>query len=924
MKLRIFSMRQRQSSWDTRIQGLVSNSALTSLTICISFLLLFLVPSVYGQGSNNNITTDDQFLVNNDGDLDDVDDVDDAVVDPVEIVNCSGCRATDAILYPWMVQLMGCVTLFLVTRFNIPLPYAAIMFILGAIMGAVSSLSKANNILTNSITQWTNIDSDLLLLVFLPGLIFKDAVTIPIHLFVVASLQIWLLAFPMVLVGTTLTAVVGYYVLPYQWPLPAAATLGAILASTDPIAVASVLKTSGASPRLVIQISGESLLNDGSSFVFFTIFSQLFYINMGIADEDSPDKITVWDGLLVFVRMSIGGTCVGAGFGAALLLIIWELDRRLEREFDILQVVFGLTAAYLCYFICDQILSMSGVVAVVTYGVIVNHFGRGMINDKKLMESYLVLAEYLLNTLLFTLGGTIWATISFETIESYQIQGVDCAWLLVLYLLVLFIRFIQVGIFYPIVSRIGLKSDWREAVFLAYGGLRGAVGVALGLSLVRHVFEKTDDFQIRKLATILQFMGGGVTLLTLSINGTSAGPMLKMLGLAKPSISTERVKLLFEGMAMDFVYEQISQLYEESRFLHVNFEVLKKQVPFVTKEPTKRHGQGVDLNSYSVQRFNRQDSGCAHYLQVTGLSNRASTFAAEGNEEHEGEILLEVRQIFLELLGEAYKVLLDLGELDMQEDNGYIYDTLQASVNLARNEVEHNQSTIQDWKWTEKFIFGTPTLNSAQKEESDEIHTQQRDSVASWASSNMQVGNSAVPAVRDRSAARRLRLDVLRTIAFQQGHKMARSKLELFINRIDIPDDGSVRETIRPALEKVKEESKEQVKEAQEMLEKEISKIDLEIILSHYCSRIIIHRLMKFIERTAEDGTLGKIEARKYLSDMDNRLRQIVEETMDQLVTGGGCDPPSDQVSRDDVIAEDEAEHLFEGDESNSVDGSQC
>ncbi|KAG7343805.1 cyclic nucleotide-binding protein [Nitzschia inconspicua] len=883
----------------------------------MSLLLLFLIPSAYAQ-SSNNITTDDQFLVNNDNDLDDV-------VDPVEIVNCSGCKATDAILYPWMVQLIGCIALFLVTRFNIPLPYAAIMFILGAIMGAVSSLSKANNILTNSITQWTNIDSDLLLLVFLPGLIFKDAVTIPIHLFLVASLQIWLLAFPMVLVGTTLTAVVGYYVLPYQWPLAAAATLGAILASTDPIAVASVLKTSGASPRLVIHISGESLLNDGSSFVFFTIFSQLFYINMGIPDEDSSDDISVWDGFLVFVRMSMGGTCVGAGFGAALLLIIWELDRRLEREFDILQVVFGLTAAYLCYFICDQLLGMSGVVAVVTCGVIVNYFGRGMINDEKLMESYLVLAEYLLNTLLFTLGGTIWATISFEKIESYQIKGIDWAWLLVLYLLVLFIRFIQVGLFYPIISRIGLKSDWREAVFLAYGGLRGAVGVALGLSLVRHVFEKTEDFQIRKLATILQFMGGGVTLLTLSINGTSAGPILKLLGLAKPSISTERVKLLFEGMAMDFVYEQISQLYEESRFVHVNFEVLKKQVPFVTKEPPKRHGQGVDFNSYSVQRFNRQDSGCAHYLQVTGLSNRASTFAAEGNEEHVGEILLEVRQIFLELLGEAYKVLLDLGELDMQEDNGYIYDTLQASVNLARNEVEHNQSTIQDWKWTEKFIFGTaPTLNSPHKEESDEIHGPQTDPVASWASSNMQVGNSAVPAVRDRSAARRLRLDVLRTIAFQQGHKMARSKLELFINRIEIPDDGSVRETIRPALEKVKEESKEQVKEAQEMLEKEISKKDLEIILSHYCSRIIIHRLMKFIERTAEDGTLGKIEARKYLSDMDNRLRQIVDETMDQLVTGGGCDPPSDQVSRDDVIAEDEAEHLFEGDESNSVDGSQC
>jgi NhaP-type Na+/H+ or K+/H+ antiporter len=83
--------------------------------------------------------------------------------------------------------------------------------------------------------------------------------------------QLLLLAFPLVLVGTGLTALVGYYVIPYDWPWSLAATLGAILASTDPVAVGSVLKKAGAPPRLQMHVSGESLLNDGSAVRYVTL-----------------------------------------------------------------------------------------------------------------------------------------------------------------------------------------------------------------------------------------------------------------------------------------------------------------------------------------------------------------------------------------------------------------------------------------------------------------------------------------------------------------------------------------------------------------------------------------------------------------------------------------------------------------------------
>jgi hypothetical protein len=113
-----------------------------------------------------------------------------------ECTRSTSFQVTDTILFPWFVELMGCVILFVLVQYNIPVPYAACLFIFGAIMGAVASLRLADNALSNSIQLWANIDSALLLLIFLPGLIFKDAVEINFNMFIVAIWQLWILSFP--------------------------------------------------------------------------------------------------------------------------------------------------------------------------------------------------------------------------------------------------------------------------------------------------------------------------------------------------------------------------------------------------------------------------------------------------------------------------------------------------------------------------------------------------------------------------------------------------------------------------------------------------------------------------------------------------------------------------------------------------------
>lgn len=112
-------------------------------------------------------------------------------------------------------------------------------------------------------------------------------------------------AFPMVLFGTFLTAIVGKFMFPFNWSWDLSMTFGAILSSTDPISVAGLMKTLGAPPRLQMHISGESLLNDGAAVLFFNIFSSRYFAQMGI--EGFGKKVGWLEGFIQFFRLSLGG-----------------------------------------------------------------------------------------------------------------------------------------------------------------------------------------------------------------------------------------------------------------------------------------------------------------------------------------------------------------------------------------------------------------------------------------------------------------------------------------------------------------------------------------------------------------------------------------------------------------------------------------
>ena len=189
------------------------------------------------------------------------------------------------LLFMFVALLLGTVAQWLISRYAQWLPYTCAVLVIGVVLGAVHGSFNLDD-LSDSIQIWENIDAHLLLYAFLPALLFGDAMTLNTHVFHKAFTQCLLLAGPGVIIGTVLTALAAGPIARLSgcvWDADNLRTsrhnemymawaFGAISSATDPVAVVALLKDLGANPILTMQITGESLLNDGVAVVLFLVF----------------------------------------------------------------------------------------------------------------------------------------------------------------------------------------------------------------------------------------------------------------------------------------------------------------------------------------------------------------------------------------------------------------------------------------------------------------------------------------------------------------------------------------------------------------------------------------------------------------------------------------------------------------------------
>ena len=261
-----------------------------------------------------------------------------------------------------------------------------------------------------------------------------------------------------VLLSALVTAGGMHYLMHWQWI--AALVFGVLISATDPVSVVATFREAKVQGRLLVLIEAESLLNDGTAAVAFGVV-----VALATGRQLTSVEITA------MLLKTIGGgiLCGGAVALGALLLAGRTEDRLVE-------ITFTTVAAYGSFLLADH-LGLSGVLATITAGLVMGNFKLFNAISERGKEAVLAFWEYaafVANSLVFLLIGMHEAHQNFVTI--WLSAGTAIA-------LVTLGRAVAIYPCCSIFSRSSLRVTRKHQHILFWGGLRGAVALALALGL---------------------------------------------------------------------------------------------------------------------------------------------------------------------------------------------------------------------------------------------------------------------------------------------------------------------------------------------------------------------------------------------------------------------------------------------------------
>ncbi len=402
------------------------------------------------------------------------------------------------------VLILSLAALVAIVSRRIRLPYTVALVLVGL---ALSFIPNPIDI---------DLSSELILAILVPPLIFEATLNLRWETLRKNMGLILLLA----VVGTFIgTLIVGFMVkLAGQTLIPeldisiiAILAFGALISATDPVAVIALFRNLGVSKRLSVLVEGESLFNDGVAIVLFQLA-----LTAGAAMASGEGQVfNLGIAIGEFLRVFFGGLAVGAILGYLVSTVILKnVDDHLIETATTVALAFGA-------FILAEQFDVSGVLAVVAAGIFVGNIGMENTSPttKATLDNFWEFAAFVVNSLVFLLIGLE------ADLTQYQL---NFALIIVAIMAVLLSRGVVIygltWIYNLLDPKRRVPLTYRHVMY--WGGLRGAISLALALSLTGSVIEN-------EVVRELQFMTFGVVLFTLLVQGTTIAPLLRRLGLTK-------------------------------------------------------------------------------------------------------------------------------------------------------------------------------------------------------------------------------------------------------------------------------------------------------------------------------------------------------------------------------------------------------
>ena len=307
---------------------------------------------------------------------------------------------------------------------------------------------------------------ELIFDLILPPLLFEAALTLSWRELIRDSLPLFALAGVGTVISAAVVATAAVTLL--HWPVAPALVFGALIAATDPVAIIAMFKDNKIKGRMRLLVESESLLNDGAAAVLFVV--ALAWVQSGGAGQSAGETA------MTLARILFGGVLVGGLVGGASILASFRTQEHMIEAALMTIAAFG-------SFLGAEYFHVSGVLATVTAGLMIGNLGLANEKDGGFLSakgrefglSFWEFAAFLANSVVFLMIGVDVATMPFQDYEVLLLLKVIA--------ITLFARAVTVYPLSALFLRSRWKVTWREQHVLWWGGLRGALALALALSL---------------------------------------------------------------------------------------------------------------------------------------------------------------------------------------------------------------------------------------------------------------------------------------------------------------------------------------------------------------------------------------------------------------------------------------------------------
>jgi Na+/H+ antiporter len=372
---------------------------------------------------------------------------------------------------------------------------------------------------------------NLVLVVFLPPLLYWESITAPTSEFRNSAFWIFQLAFGLVIITTAVVAVVTHALVPaIGWG--AAFALGAIVSSTDEVAFAPIIDRLPIPRHVVATIEGESLVNDATSLVLYGVA-----VAAVVTGTFSLGHTAV-----ALVISVIGGVALGIAVGC-IAVLAWHFT-----DDPALQALISISAPYLAY-IPAQYVGASGVLSVVVMGLFVQQYTPRVLAPaaRERGTGFWVTVVFVTNSVIFVLVGMQFHAITKGLTEYSPVALIGYGLAISAAVIVLRVAWVFAQALLPATNEpehVEGKADWSHVALLAWSGMRGGVTIAAALAIP--LTAAAGPFPGRNLIIFLTFC---VLLTTLVGQGGTIPWLIRWMHIKEDDVDEREERLALGAMA---------------------------------------------------------------------------------------------------------------------------------------------------------------------------------------------------------------------------------------------------------------------------------------------------------------------------------------------------------------------------------------